>query len=176
MIDLYEIAGRAAARYRFEPDHPDLVQEAAIRLWQVRDRVDGSRPEHEQRAYLYRCARSAVMDYLRWRRSRSSVEVSAEHAPATVDAGTPGAIVEAKERTEQICAALDRFDAELTPRQREVVYDRLGVAPMSDDLRSKHKGTRLSLCHQARDRLQAAFAAEGVEVTRSQVIAFLSRR
>ena len=48
-METYKLAILAARSFRSRPDYEDLLQEAAIRIWQAEPKIDPSRPEHERR-------------------------------------------------------------------------------------------------------------------------------
>ena len=92
----------------------------------------------------------------------------------SIDTATPEGTAIAKQRQMRILAAIVIGESRLSPRQSEIIHDRLGLAPMSGSLRRAHKGTRLVHAHAARDKFEEAFAETGADIDRDQIIRLLS--
>ena len=174
-METYKLAILAARSFRSRPDYEDLLQETAIRIWQAEPKIDPSRPEHERQAYLRQAGKRAILDVLRGPgRDRDMPGDEEDIAAQLVETTTPEGIAIAKQRQMRILAAICIGESRLSPRQREIIYDRLGLAPMSGSLRRAHKGTRLVHAHAARNKFEMAFAETGADTTREQIIQLLS--
>jgi RNA polymerase sigma-70 factor (ECF subfamily) len=88
----------------------EIVQEAFVRLWQARDRVDGERA----RPYVYRIALNLARSHLRWQRVRALTKWS---SPDAASGPSPEVSLEVEQALQRLRRALD----DLPTRLRQVI-------------------------------------------------------
>jgi RNA polymerase sigma factor (sigma-70 family) len=161
-------AGAIARRYRIDgAEADDLVQEAALGMLQRGSRLDASRPPSERRAYLGKIARSAALDYLRWRGRRTNSEVPGVDERPWLAPSVPSAEaeVEAIEAARNLADLID--GAGLTDREREALLGPFGLAPTTEAFAHLAPGTRSGHAFRARAKLIKAREVDGCKVESS---------
>lgn len=144
---------RLVARRVPAQDMDDVIQEAALRMLEKRTLLDMDRPPTQRDAYMGKVGRSGAINYLMWR-ARRFAEVPVEHVPESMESrDSPEAEYEAEVCRRQLAAVLVVAEVYLSPRELELLKDRLGVEPMSDSLRMAHPGTRGILAFRGRAKL-----------------------
>src|SRR3954471_902983 len=104
----------AASLLGSRDDARDVVQEGFFRLWRDRERLD---PSSDPTRLLYTIVRNLARDRLRHRAVEQRPHPHLE-TPHIVQAGS---LVEEKDQTDEIQAAVQRALESLSPRQREIV-------------------------------------------------------
>lgn len=111
------LLGFARSLTRDEAVAEDLVQEAFVRLWDRRERLDEEIP---LRAWLFRTVRNLALNSRRDTTTRARLlddPVATESAAAPRPAAAPDAATEGSELQERVSALV----TELPPRQREAL-------------------------------------------------------
>lgn len=149
--EILTIARSVASRFaRFgSSDYDEATSVAALRMCAVRSKLDASRSEPERRAYLRRCAETAILDRLR--RERAERRKIADY----VDSGAaPG---EAVDGEIDVRAALDDFRA--TTSLRDAVYWDSVVGGETAKEAASRLGVSVTTVRSRRKRLRKRFAA-----------------
>ena len=136
----------------------DVAQEAWMRLWQHRKRVE----EAAARSFVMTCAHRLCLDRLRTRAARPRApEAALDGAPAS-PADAPDRRAAGREAARALEAAL----AELSERDRALVLLRdvhgLPYREIGEALGIKREGTLKAALFRARERLRARLVAAGV--------------
>lgn len=134
-------------------DREDVLQEAAVGALRALPAV---RPDGNPRAYLARAARSAAIDYLRWRYRRTETELSLELALQTPSLNKSVVdLVADGERHDRLFDAV--ASANLTPRQREAVEIALEVRKPSQSWQALAGAVRHIHLSRAREKIRGAW-------------------
>lgn len=187
---LYEIAAEEVRRMRLRNvpdfDREDLVQEAALKVVEIAaTKLDRSRPEREQRAYLGKTAHSAAMRYLRWRGVRlgqipvggmtgNTAAVIKDPEPAfwqrdrehgEVVPTSPSAEADAigRESEALINGALADAVKVMTQRERTALMAELTGEELPEEMLALHPGTLRTFLHRARRKVRSAARRNGCE-------------
>jgi DNA-directed RNA polymerase specialized sigma24 family protein len=156
---MIEDAGREASRWtrKDTPRWEDFRQDALLAMVAWADRVDGTRPEREQRAYLRRVARSAIVTTLRrgGRQPKTTTLDLGPEAPLhevarlerALGRGTasPEENAEAKEVAEAIAAACEKMLEGCSPRNLAVMRGKTNVTERAVNFAKEAAERRLSL-------------------------------
>jgi RNA polymerase sigma-70 factor (ECF subfamily) len=138
-------------------DALDLSQEAFVRAFKARERLDPERPFY---AWLYQIIRRLCFNHVRDRRTRrrrlrDASDWLVDQSEASTSGYNPGRAVESKEACRRVRAAIE----ELPEREREVLvlkeFEGLRYREIAD-LVGIPIGTVMSRLYSARKRLAAA--------------------
>jgi len=168
--ELLEIAQGEARRTAglCEADRDDLAQDAAVHLVNLLDRLDTSRSEREQRAFMRRCARNNILTALR-RQARSRVDPTDPSDIEVGDAATPERIMEAKQAQSVIAQVLLKAYRSLTPGQRAHMRVSLGWEdPAEGDERSR--GARAMVAYRVRERVREILREERLDAVDAETL------
>jgi len=138
-------------------DAQDVTQEALVRLWQHRDRVEGE----TARFWLRRTTHNLCIDRLRRRRSSPEVEAELQEEISPDTAAGPARLAESAELGSKIEEALSA----LPVRDRAVLILReiqgLPYAEIAEIVQVP-LGTLKARLHRAREQLRAKLVRAGV--------------
>ncbi len=152
------VFGYSLRMLRDPEDARDVAQEAWMRLWQHRHRVE----ERSARAFVMTCAHRLCLDRLRARQARPRVS---EEALAALPEN-PAAGPERRAAGRETARALEAALAELSPRDRALVLLRdvhgLPYREIGDALGIDREGTLKAALFRARERLRARLVGAGV--------------
>ncbi len=152
------VFGYSLRMLRDPEDARDVAQEAWMRLWQHRHRVE----EAAARAYVMTCAHRLCLDRLRARRTRPRAP---EEALASLP-GNPASGPERRAAGREAARALEAALARLSPRDRALVLLRdvhgLPYREIAAALGIDREGTLKAALFRARERLRSRLAAAGV--------------
>lgn len=169
--ELLEIAKREARRAvgLCEADRDDLAQDAAVHLVNLLDRLDTSRSEAEQRAFMRRCARNNILTALR-KQVRTRVDpTDPSDIEVADDLATPEKIMEAKQVQSVIAQVLLKAYKSLTPDQRAHMRVSLGwEEPVEDDGRTK--GARAMIAYRVRERVRQILREERLDAVDAETL------
>ncbi len=147
----------ATRMLRHPAEAQDIAQEALVKLWQHRSRVepDGAR------FWLRRTAHNLCIDRIRRRRSRPEVDTELQETITADSRGGPGRLAESAELGRLIEVAL----GQLPPRDRAVLVLRevqgLPYAEIAGILEVP-LGTLKARLHRAREQLRTKLVRAGV--------------
>jgi RNA polymerase sigma-70 factor (ECF subfamily) len=147
----------AAMMLRNTTEAQDVAQEAMVRLWQHRARVDADGAPF----WLRRTTHNLCVDRLRRRRTRREIGAEPNDAVTADRRHGPQRLVESSELGEQIGGAL----ADLSPRDRAVVILReIQGLPYAEIARLLEVplGTLKARLHRAREQLRTRLVRAGV--------------
>lgn len=151
------VYGYAVMMLRDPADAQDVAQEALVRLWQQRERVD----RDGARAWLSRTTHNLCIDRLRRRRVRS--EVGAQLLEMGLPDGAPGP--HELTQSDELGRLIERALGALSPQDRAVLVLReVQGLPYEEIARTLELplGTLKARLHRARDRLRAKLTGSGV--------------
>lgn len=184
--ELYALARqevRRTARGLPAQDFEDAVQAAVLHMLEREHLIDNSRSESDVRGYRRRVFRSGVINFLTWRAKRLAEwpagdmgDPADDRDPDATDGAVrlPGKLeaptsppadndFETGEMHREFAEVLAEAERRLSPRELELLRDRLGVEPMSESLASVHYGTRGQLAFRGRKKLNAIADDLGVK-------------
>jgi len=147
----------AAMMLRDSTEAQDVAQEAMVRLWKHRDRVEPDGAPF----WLRRTAHNLCIDRMRRRRTRQEIDAEPNDVVTADKRHGPQRLAESGELGRQIEDALD----DLAPRDRAVVILReVQGLPYSEIARLLEvpMGTLKARLHRAREQLRARLVRAGV--------------
>ena len=165
-IDLFEIARKEVRQIRAvglsEADRDDMTQQAAMGAVLALRRLDPNRRPEDSRAYVAIAARSWALEFLSWRAVRVRREVVSDDIRPAESAG-PESIVALGDALQ----ALDRIieSAGLSPRERTLVRDRLGIEEGDATFQAQDRTTKSTYARRAREKLARAREEMGCDET-----------
>ena len=138
----------------------DVLQEAFIKLWQVRDSLD---PDRSLRSLLCRIVSNLALNHIRMKQREAAARAAIPSLP-DLDAPTPGELVDTKLLGERI----HQWIADMPPRRQEAFrlsrFDGLSHDEISDVMGLTRNTVTTHIMHALqylRDRLHA-YQTEGL--------------